>query len=107
MKWWCVSLEILLKNNVFVYLLILNCSLILYNFINNFGKYNAKQNRQTNRNNNQKKPQKNIQVIEEPRTTKRALIKKIFLNENINIYKMKINYHKELNGFWLILFLSF
>lgn len=72
-----MSLEILLKNNVlFVYLLILNCSLILYNFINNFGKCNTKQ---TNRNNNQKKKtQKNTQVIEEPRTTKRALIKKKF-----------------------------
>ena len=54
-----------------------------------------------------KKKKKNTEVIEEPRTTKRALIKKKNLNENINIYKMKINYHKELNGFWLILFLSF
>lgn len=41
------------------------------------------------------------QVTKQP-TTKRVSIKEIFLNENLNIYKIKVNYHKELSGIWLI-----
>lgn len=44
------------------------------------------------------------QVTKEPTTTKIVLIKEMFLNENLNIYKIKVNYHKELSGIWLIFF---
>lgn len=40
------------------------------------------------------------QVTKEPTITKRVLIKEIFLNENLNIFKIKVNYHKELSGIW-------
>lgn len=65
----------------------------LYNF--NFGKI-----WQENKTNTQKTTVKTPlpQVTKEPTTTKRVLIKEIFLNESLNIYKIKVNYHKRLSG---------